>query len=212
MKRTVLAGLLLAASFGLAACENSDITGVQTSQQDELSKIIDQMVVEEVSPIEEAHLKFMREEEKLARDVYGYAYAKYNLKIFSNIQQSEQQHMNAILTLLNKYSIIDPVAVDQKGVFVNQDLQNLYNALIAKVDISDVEALKVGALIEEVDINDLINDAKDVDNQDILYVFNALEKGSENHIRAFVRNLKSRGVTYTPQVLTVDFYNSIING
>jgi len=78
---------------------------------------------------------------------------------------------------------------------------------------NQVEALKVGAAIEEIDIRDLENELNNnVDNEDIELLYENLEKGSRNHLRAFVRNLNNRGVTYIPQYLSVEEYQEIING
>ncbi|MDP2030099.1 MAG: DUF2202 domain-containing protein [Thiobacillus sp.] len=48
-------------------------------------------------------LLFMREEEKLARDVYLTLYETWGLAVFSNIASSEQSHMDALLKLLRTY-------------------------------------------------------------------------------------------------------------
>ena len=123
-------------------------------------------------------------------------YEKYNMPIFNNISKSEQAHTNAIKYLLGKYSIPDPVVNDAVGVFSNSELQNLYNTLIQQGSVSDIEALKVGALIEQVDIADLDKGLQDIDNSDITFVYNNLRKGSVNHLNAFTRNLAYRGYTY----------------
>ncbi|HAT80018.1 MAG TPA: hypothetical protein DCS17_00950, partial [Flavobacterium sp.] len=112
-------------------------------------------------------LKFLREEEKLARDVYLYAYDKYHLKIFNNISQSEQRHMNSVLNLLSKYGIPDSASTE-KGVFNNPDLQKLYNSLTKQADISSVEALKAGATIEDLDINDIDDFTANTTKPDLL--------------------------------------------
>ena len=75
---------------------------------------------------------------------------------------------------------------------------------------TDVDALKVGATIEEVDIVDLQKHLKENDNEDIALVYDNLMRGSRNHLRAFVINLKARGITYSPQYLTQTEYNTII--
>ncbi len=156
-------------------------------------------------------LQFMREEEKLARDVYSVFYNKYKLLIFKNINKSETVHTNAIKYLINKYGISDPASNDQPGVFENVDLQNLYTQLINQGNVSAIEALKVGALIEEVDILDLVNQLEgEVDNQDIVFVYNNLKRGSENHLRAFVRNLSLNGIQYVPVHLDSAYYYNII--
>jgi hypothetical protein len=155
-------------------------------------------------------LKFLREEEKLARDVYIYSYNKYKLAIFNSISQSEQTHMNSVLSLLNKYGIPDPSSV-QMGIFVNQDLQVLYNNLISKSNISLIEALKVGATIEDLDINDIDDFVINTSKSDLLTVYNNLTCGSKNHIRSFTTELSNNEVSYEPQFISLEEYNSIIN-
>jgi hypothetical protein len=48
-----------------------------------------------VGPEEAASLQFMREEEKLAHDVYVTLYEQWGLRVFNNISRSEQQHTEA---------------------------------------------------------------------------------------------------------------------
>jgi len=91
---------------------------------------------------EKAYLLFLREEEKLARDVYIYSYNKYGQSIFNNISNSEQSHMNSVLNLINKYGLTDPVKSNANGVFSNSDLQTLYNQLTARSDSSLNKALE----------------------------------------------------------------------
>lgn len=189
MKKIVLA-LLIAA--GITSCRtNNDSTLSLTSQEKE-------------------DLLFLREEEKLARDVYLYAYEKYGLQIFNNISASEQRHMDRVLTLLNKYGLDDP-ASQNRGQFSNPDLQNLYDNLTALVDISELEALKVGATIEDLDINDLLDMKQRTDKPDLLNVYDNLNCGSRNHMRAYYSELLNRGYTYEAQYITSDELNAIIN-
>jgi len=156
-------------------------------------------------------LQFMREEEKLARDVYKELYAKFPLRPFLNISQSEQTHTDAIKSLLTKYNIEDPVSLDVPGIFKNSDLQELYTKLILAGGVSEVEALKVGAAIEEIDILDLEKHLTElVNNEDIKIVYNSLKNASGNHLKAFVRNLSARGINYTPLYLDQDSYLKII--
>ncbi len=161
---------------------------------------------------QKAALQFMREEEKLARDVYITFYQQYGVRVFNNISRSEQAHMNSVLRLLNIYGVEDPVGDNGVGVFTNPDLQTLYNALIEQGSTSIIEALKVGGAIEEIDILDLFERIELTSDYPVITrVFTHLENGSEHHLRAFVRNLSFRGVTYEPQYLDEDTYNDIIN-
>lgn len=153
----------------------------------------------------------MREEEKLARDVYTTLYAKWKINIFSNITDSEQTHMEAVLQLLNKYNLPDPVGDNTVGEFNNTDLQELYNQLIELGSTSVSDALKVGATIEDLDIFDLENALIKINNQDITLVYESLTKGSRNHLRSFYSNILIAGETYTPQYITQEKFDSIVN-
>jgi hypothetical protein len=165
----------------------------------------------ELSAEESAALLYMREEEKLAHDVYVTLYAQWNLPVFQNISQSEQTHTEAVKALLDRYGLDDPASSDL-GVFTNPDLQVLYSELVARGSQSLAEALKVGAAIEEIDILDLQSRLAQADNADIQHVFNNLMNGSYNHLRAFVSMLNTQtGETYQPQYLSAEAYQAIIN-
>ncbi len=155
-------------------------------------------------------LIFMREEEKLARDVYSVLYDTWGMQIFSNIAQSEQTHTEAVRTVIAKYNIADPVTDDTIGVFVNSDLQKLYIGLTTQGTISVEEALTVGALIEDLDIADLQKQIAQTDNDDIKLVYENLLRGSRNHLRSFVSQLTNRGVTYEPTYITQSAFDTII--
>lgn len=172
----------------------------------------DNQVLIQLSQEEIDDLKFLREEEKLARDVYVYAYGKYPANIiFNSISQSEQKHMNSVLNLMDKYGISDSASTEI-GVFNNSNLQTLYNNLIAQSNISLVEALKAGATIEDLDINDIDDFIGNTSKSDLLSVYDNLTCGSKNHIRSYTSQLSSNGVTYIPQFISVDYYNTILSG
>lgn len=166
---------------------------------------------EPLNSAELTSLSFMREEEKLARDVYITLYNKWGVNIFTNISSSEQTHMESVLLLLNKYSLTDPVGSNAVGVFSNSTLQNLYTQLVAQGNTSVLEAYKVGATIEDLDIYDLKNALISIDNQDIRLVYDMLTKGSRNHMRSFYKNVLNAGGTYTPQYITQAEFDAIIN-
>jgi hypothetical protein len=141
-------------------------------------------------------LTYMREEEKLARDVYLFLYDKWGSRIFKNISASEQTHMDAIKTLLLRYGLPDPVTDNERGEFDNSYLQDLYFYLTTQGSISIVEAFEVGVLIEETDIDDLNAAMASTKRKDIKTVYSNLLQGSLNHLKAFVSNLAVNGVLY----------------
>jgi hypothetical protein len=134
-------------------------------------------------------LTYMREEEKLARDSYLTLYNKWHLPIFSNIANSEAMHMSKIKELLDRYGLPDPAAGKPVGVFTNPILQQLYNDLMVQGSQSATEALKVGVMIEEVDIRDLQKYLALTNKSDITKVYSMLVNGSNNHLSAFKSQL-----------------------
>lgn len=167
---------------------------------------------EDLSQKEIDGLIFLREEEKLARDVYLTLNETFPLRTFENISKSEQQHMDAIKYLLDRYDIEDPANEEEIGSFKNNELQDLFNTLIESGEKEKIAALKVGALIEEKDILDLDHELNDiVDNQDIKFVYENLIRASKNHLRAFIGVLNLNGVDYTPLILEQIYFDEIIN-
>lgn len=154
-------------------------------------------------------LQFMLEEEKLARDTYDYLDGLYNINQFSNIKRSEQSHMDAVINLLEQFDI--PYSVLPNGKFINNDIQKLYDQFVLKGKIDNINALEVGATIEDLDIVDLEKYMADLSNSSIISVFEFLQCGSRNHLRSFTSALKASGISYTPQFLTADEYTLIIN-
>jgi hypothetical protein len=195
MRTTVFFSVIISSLF-FFSCEKSGLTEPSTAHTLEIKEAED--------------LQFMREEEKLARDVYQYAYDQYQLQIFKNISASEQKHMDAVAEMLDKYGVEDP-ALPSSGLFNNPDLEALYNQLTEQVDINLVEALKVGATIEDLDIKDLKEAADRTQRSDLQTLYNQLACGSENHMRAFYGQIQSRGGSYTPQFISVEVFNDIIS-
>lgn len=213
-------GLLLSAAFvvSVASCSKDDTPANNSNNNGNgninivnLQAQITSLPNEPLNSTELTSLSVMREEEKLARDVYITLYNKWGVNIFTNISSSEQTHMDAILMLLNKYSLTDPVGSNAVGVFTNTTLQTLYNQLVAQGNASVLDAYKVGATIEDLDIFDLKTALISIDNQDIHLVYDMLTKGSRNHMRSFYKNILNVGGTYTPQYITQAEFDAIIN-
>ncbi|MBL6445388.1 DUF2202 domain-containing protein [Fulvivirga sp. 29W222] len=204
----ILLGVVL---FSSVSCDDAAYE-VNRNENGSFITQIDALPIEPLNDGEISAIMLMREEEKLARDVYDSLYAKWNSNSFNNISSSEQKHMEAVLTLINKYELSGPSAQDISGEFVNTDLQKLYNNLTETGSLSLIDAFKVGAAIEEIDILDLQRELDtNIDNEDIIFVFENLMKGSRNHLRSFVKNLSKLGIIYTPQYLTKEGYDEIIN-
>lgn len=132
---------------------------------------------------------FMKQEEKLARDVYNTLHARWGLAIFANIASSEQQHMNAVSGLIARYELNDPTPA-APGKFTDPELQQLHDQLVAQGSVSLKDALAVGATIEREDIADLREAIAATRERPIKNVFSNLLRGSLNHLAAFNRWLK----------------------
>ncbi len=145
-------------------------------------------------------LLFMREEEKLAHDVYVTLYSEWGRRVFDKISQSERRHTDAVLGLLDAYGLRDPAL--GFGMFSNDQLQSLYDTLAVRGAGSELAALYAGALIEEVDMEDLVPAMDRTDHTDILNVYSNLLAGSRKHLIAFVRNIEGlTGEAYVAQRL-----------
>ena len=189
-----------------------DDQGSTAIDQTMMQTAIAAMPVTDLTAAEQAGLLYMREEEKLAHDVYVTLGEKWNLPVFQNIPQSEQTHMNAVKLLLDRYGLPDPATDKAVGVFTDAKLQGLYNDLVAKGSQSLAAALTVGATIEDLDIVDLQTHLAQTDKADIQLVYENLMKGSRNHLRAFTQTLSRQAdASYTPQYLSQDAFAKIVN-
>lgn len=138
---------------------------------------------------EKEWILYMAEEEKLARDVYLDYYDKWGSQVFSNIADSEQTHMNSMALLIERYGLDNPVT-EERGKFTNPELQAAYDDLVSTGSVSEIDALKNSAYIEELDITDLDKAISQTDKPDLTLIYSNLRSGSENHLRAFIRNLR----------------------
>jgi hypothetical protein len=163
---------------------------------------------------EKASVLRMREEEKMARDVYMVMNEKWDHQVYSHISESEIYHMSQMKLWVDKFNLDDPVTQnnDKRGVFTDQSLQKLYNELTASGLQSKEAAFRAGAKVEEVDILDLKAALAETSNADLQSTYKYLIHASENHLRAFVRNLKALGIDYKPVVMIQKEFDEIMNG
>ena len=186
---------------------DSTITSVTT-----VESYIETSPIEAISADEEADLIFMREEEKLARDVYLTLYDIWGLDVFNNIAKSEQTHTEAMKMLLDKYQIADPVLDDSIGAFTDYHFTEIFEALVAKGSESLEGALQVGTQIEDLDMRDIVESIEVIEgNDDIVMVYEELLKGSRNHLRSFWDVLVKNGFTYTALYISQEEFDAIIN-
>lgn len=154
----------------------------------------------------------MREEEKLAHDVYVTLGKSWDLRPFQNIPWAETQHMDAVKMLLDRYDIEDPITDMTVGVFQSEEIQGLYDKLVDQGKQSVEEAIKAGALIEELDIADLQRLVQEAKSEDLRTVYETLLRGSRNHLRAFARQLQRYNMTYEAKHLSQEEFDRIAAG
>ncbi|WP_372972151.1 DUF2202 domain-containing protein [Marinobacter sp.] len=157
----------------------------------------------DLTEVEISDLRYMREEEKLARDVYLTLDEQWGTQtqVFARIALSEETHTSTVDYLLDKFGVEDPVVNDTIGVFTNQELQALYNELVARGKASFIDALYVGALIEEKDMRDILAAINQTDERPIIIAYSNLLDGSKSHLRAFVWVIENQGLSYEAQLL-----------
>jgi hypothetical protein len=196
MRREILVSIIL--STALLAGNQYGQNGTNGTQQhssennsstemcldENVTSIADTYPLYTLTQEQEDGLVFMYQEEKVARDVYLTLSDLYSNNTFTNIAKAEQKHMDAVKSLLVKYSLEVPVVSDEIGVFELEALQTAYNDLIAKGEVSETSALEVGRDIELMDIADLEERMVDT-TDDIKAVYQKLLDGSYNHLNAF---------------------------
>jgi len=175
-----------------------------------VSDTISAMPYQDLSDAERASLEYMIQEEKLARDVYLTLYEKWGSTVFSNIAQSEQNHVDTVKALLDKYGIPNPLPSDEIGAYRDEAFVSLYQQLVEEGSKSLADAYKVGALIEDLDIKDLEERIAETDNEDIKWAYENLMRASRNHLRAFVGQLRAMGEDYTPQYISQEEFEAIV--
>lgn len=189
--------MVVTTALGLAssACSGNDHGGYANPLSTSLAKD------------EAGGVLYLREEEKLAHDVYTALDARDPL--FATIAESESRHMDAVLGLIENHGLSDPAANLAVGQFANPALQSLHDTLVESGSASTEAALTVGAEIEELDLADLDRFRATSTQPDVLRVFGNLARGSRNHLRHFDAALAARGVKYTARHLDQPTYDQI---
>ena len=142
-----------------------------------------------LSASERATLLSMREEEKLAHDVYVALAAKTGEQAFLRIAASESRHERALERTLAYYAVADPTDGYAAGTFPTAAVQKLYDDLVAKGSASRAAAIGVGVTIEKLDIADLEDAIAATDDALLDRVYANLLAGSKRHLQAFQSDL-----------------------
>ena len=192
MKDLFITTLLLSLILVFSSCEEDETTNVTP----------------ELSETEKSELLYMLEEEKLARDVYTYFDELWGVKQFTNIKESEKNHIGYVSATLDMYEI--SYTILPEGQFDNMDIQNLYDQFIVQGEANSLDALIVGATIEDIDIADLEELIGTTTNSTLLELYERLQCGAKNHMRGFVKGINNAGGSYAPQFITEQVYDEIM--
>ena len=187
------------------------LLGLNSCQKEEVAPTTNPSATVSLSSVEVDDLNFLIQEEKLARDVYIYAYQKHGVEMFNNISSSEQSHVDQIAALLNQYDIANPIIELNVGEFHNATLQQLYIDLVNLADSSVVHGYRVGAIIEDLDIHDIHMQYANTNNLDLITLYDRLTCGSRNHMRSFYAKLLDNGVVYEPQYISQEELDTILS-
>jgi hypothetical protein len=144
--------------------------------------------VQAITPAEATGVLAMKQEEKMARDVYQALAVRWDNAVFRNIAVSEQRHMDAMDALIARNGLVDPTPAEP-GKFTIPELQKLHDDLVLRGGTSLTEALRVGVLIEETDIADLKEVLAVTQDATIQRVMGNLLRASGQHLRAFTSSV-----------------------
>lgn len=197
----LLSGILLSA----AGCGSRDQSSSQSRSPESNGVNLD-----ELTPEVRTDIITLREEEKLARDVYHALYDYWGAEPFANIGASEQRHLDSVRALITRYEIEDPAVDDRRGVFTQPTFARLYGELTHAGQASLLAAFQVGASIEELDIADIDRMQSHEAPADVRAVYDNLTCGSRNHLRAFMRQINNHEGSFVPKHLTVSRVEAII--
>jgi hypothetical protein len=141
----------------------------------------------QISDATAQELLYMAEEEKLAHDLYVALGEQYDARQFDNIARAETKHLDAVRVLLDRYDLDDPTLSMSPGEYDNDDLQALYDELLASGSSSLADAAEAGITVETTDIADLTAAIESTDAPDVVQVLSSLRDGSQKHLAAFER-------------------------
>src|SRR6476620_4362177 len=166
-----------------------------------------------LSPAETKALINLHDNQKLSLFVYDSLYAIWGINPFGNIRSAESQHVNFLDDVADNYAL--ELETNEPGnsaaTFTTPQAETIYQESISKGSLSVVDALKMGARLEEMSLQVLHNAKAVTIKSDLLHTFDILAMGSKNNLQAFNRRLKMYGITYEPGFLEQKDFRNIIN-
>ena len=112
----------------------------------------------------------------------------YDAPILDRIAAGENQHFDAVGTLLATYSVADPAAVQPAGAYANAEVQKLYDQWKAQGMTSVQDGHAVGVALDQPDIADLETFGARHSDADGQQVFTHLLAATRHHLTVFPNN------------------------
>lgn len=177
-----------AAAGAQAASSSSGSISAATSSSGVVTATADQALAD--------RLKYNREEERLARDLYAaLAKAHDGARPMSMITNAEARHFDAVGVLLERYGVADPSQGKAAGSYAYPELQKLYDQWYTQGKASVNAAYQVGVALEKADIAALKKDVAATNQTDAKQVYTNLLAASEHHLDAFEAAAKGETLT-----------------
>lgn len=133
---------------------------------------------------EVASLRYARQQEKLARDVYRALERRWSMSVFRTLARSHGQGMVAVKALLTRYRIADPVAGRGEGRFADPAFSRLYRNSVRQGQWSRWDARSVGVRIESREMRELRARLLSAAHPDVRRLLTQLRQASSSHLRA----------------------------
>jgi hypothetical protein len=188
-----------------------DEAGYTDVDPDALSVALDALPLGQLTESEVEAIWYLREVEKLARDVLLVFDEQQDVEVFRRVAESEDTHTEAIKALIDRYNLWDPSSVTWEGYYNNEELLALHRQLVRQGVSSLVDALKVGATIQEISILDLREYRAETDDEDLQMVYENLLRASRNHLRVFAALLQERSEAYERAHLGRNLFDEIVS-
>jgi hypothetical protein len=146
---------------------------------------LDKYPVGELTGTETADILYIAEEEKLGRDLSLMYFDIWGMKSFLNAAGSGQADLDSMEILMERYGLDDPVR-DERGMFTNTSLQELYTGMVSSGSATAQDALNNSITVEEMQIKSLDDAMAATDKEDLIFVYENLRRSSENNLQDFL--------------------------
>jgi len=178
-----------------------------------LARIREQIMASRAEPLgadEQRDLQRIREQRKLARDLYWDLAKHWGSLVLVRLGAAEQAHLNALDTLLDHYDLSDPVAGPAVGESGDPKFHALHAQIVEVGHRSEMAASQAGLLVEEMSLSDLAAARARTRRPEIAAVYDDLLRDSRNHLRALFRQMQRFEGEYVPQSLSLSDFEAIV--